>query len=221
MQEENEQQKEPKRKSFIKKIGIMNLVCIGAFAGSLCLSAGAVAMMYRNVHTNSFGEYATDLPWSNEGICISNVKSAWMDVSDNRWMQMNEISHTPYIQIELAATQGSGTVFVQFKDDKGRYVGQPVGLIYRDGQFETTDRLYYKAAGNTALVYGLSNFDKTITNSEQHFLNHCIDERHKHWLAEVSYIPAGAGYSAANSGRIMLGHTTVAKELDTETSQQQ
>lgn len=221
MQEEKEQKKEPKRKSFIKKIGAVNLICVSLFVGSLCLSAGAVAMMYRNVHTNSFGEYTTALPWSNKGVSITNVKNGWMDVSDNSWMRMNEITHAPYIQLELAAQSGSGTLFIQFKDDRGRFVGELVGLIYRDGQFEATDRQYYKATGNTALIYGIPQFDKTLTDCAQHFLRHSIDERRKHWIAEVSYIPAGTGYRADHSGRILLGQTTIAKRLDTVAPTQQ
>lgn len=214
-----QEEKAHKIKRFIKKVGLMNLICIAVFTGSLLISAACVAWMYRNVHTNSFGEYATELPWVGSGITVINIQSGWTDVSDNNWMKMNEITKTPYIQLELAPVQGSGTLFVQFKNEKGHYLGQPVGLVYRDGQFEATDRHYYRASGNAAVVYGYPVFDTSIQSADEQFLSHCIDERQKHWLAEVSFIPSDTSIGAS-SGRIFLGHTTIAKKLDKETSKQ-
>lgn len=210
MQEEKERQK----KSFLKRIGIFNLICITAFIGSLLVAAAAVAYMYKDVRTHQHGEHSQQLPWVGHEIVISDFQCGWMDVSQNAWMKMNGISKTPFIMLTLGECSGSGTLYIQFKNDKGNNVGSPVTMLYRNGQFENIDRQYYAASGQKAKAYGFPVFSGTnLVSPEDQFLAHCINDRKKPWLVEISYYPtSGTG----TGGRLMLGYTTISKELHQE-----
>lgn len=209
MQEEKAKQK----KSFIKRIGLLNLICLTAFMGSLLLAAAAVAYMYKDVPTNKHGEHNLDLPWGGQDIVITDIQCAWMDVSANQWMQMNGITKTPFIKLTLGDCTGSGTMYVRFRNDNGQYVGNPVTLVYRNGQFENIDRQYYKTTGKQATVYGFPVFTGTdLISQDDQFLAHCLNTRKKHWQVEVSYYPQ----AATSPGRQLLGYSTISKELHRE-----
>ena len=212
MQEEKPKQK----KSFIKRIGIFNLICITAFIGSLLVAAAAVAYMYRNVPTHKNGEHSLKLPWVGHEMVVSDIHCAWMDVSSNSWMKMNGITKTPFIKLTLGDCVGSGTMYIQFRNDNGQYVGNPVTLVYRNGQFDNIDRQYYKTAGKQAVVYGFPVFTGTnLISQDDQFLAHCLNTRKKPWQVEVSYYPQ----TLTDTGRQMLGYSTVSKELHQENQQ--
>ena len=202
-------QKPEKKRNFIKKIGILNLICITLFLGVLLASAGALAYMYRGVSTHQFGEHGKDLPWFGKDLVVTQMQCGWMDVSSNSWMRMNNITRTPYIKLELGECTGSGTLYVRFKSPKGEYTGTVVTMLYRNGQFDNINRNYYVSNGKTAIAYCYPVYDNNIrlVHEQDMFLNHCINEREKHWQAEVSHIPSGA------REQISMGYTTLPKEL--------
>ena len=132
-----------------------------------------------------------------------------MDVSANSWMRMNNITRTPYIKLELGDCTGSGTLYVRFKNPKGEYAGTVVTMLYRNGRFDNVNRNYYVSGDKTGIAYCYPVYDNNIrlVNEQDLFLNHCINDREKHWQVEVSHIPAGT------REQIHMGYTTIPKEL--------
>lgn len=192
-------------------MGIANIVFGSIFVGTLLFAASALVYSYRHVPTHKAGEYGIALPWVGNEVVIEQVRCGWMDLTGDSWMTTNKVSHAPYIYLKLGECQGSGTLYVHFKNEQGQYTGNPVTLVYRNGQFDAIDRKYYKATEKKAQVYAYPPFENTqLISDDDQFLRHSIDDRQKHWLVEVSYIPAG------KNDRTTLGYTTIAKELHHE-----
>lgn len=209
MHEEKTEKTETKM-GLLKKIGVVNLVFITLFVGALLLSAAAVAYMYRNIPTHNNGEHMKELPWKGEDVIIREAEFGWADVSDNDWMVMNGIKHTPFVSLNIEGTTGSGTLYIRFLNSDGYYTGPATTVQYKDGTFETIDRRYYHASGTQATAYAYPVFTGTnIISANDQFIQHFNDERSKHWQAEISYLPANSD----SKRPIPLGYSTIQKKL--------
>ena len=209
MQEEKTE-KEEKKKSLLKKIGILNLIFMTLFVGALLCSAAVVAYMYRNIPTHTNGEHMTELPWTGEGIVIRHVECGWADVSNQEWMVMQGVTRTPFVKMNIDGSTGSGTLYIKFRNSDGYYCGVVTAIQYKNGVFETIDRKYYQASDTQATAYAVSVFEGTSVISEtDQFLQHFNNARSKHWKVEISYLPENSD----SKKPYPLGYSTIQKEL--------
>lgn len=206
MQEKNTE----KKKGLLKKIGILNLIFITLFAGSLLAGAAVVAYMYRNIPTHTNGEHMKELPWTGNEIVIRNIECGWADVSEREWMVMKGVTHTPFVNINIDGSTGSGTLYVKFRNSDGYYCGEVSAIQYRNGVFENIDRQYYQASGTQATAYAVNVFKGTnIVSETGQFLQHFNNARSKHWKVEISYLPENSD----SKKPYPLGYSTIKKEL--------
>ena len=102
--------KSQQSKNFIKKIGILNFICICLFVGVLAGAATFTAYMYRDLPTSDWGERKTELPWYGHDLVIDNIITGWEDVSSQQWLAMSGISH----DLSGAAQIDGASVFQEF-----------------------------------------------------------------------------------------------------------
>lgn len=205
-----QEEKAKKKEGLLKKIGIFNLICITLFVGALLLSAAYVAYSYRHIPTHENGEHQVELPWVGENLIIRSAEFGWVNVKGNEWMAMKGITHTPFVKVNIDGTTGSGTLYIQFINSQGHYVGQPTTIVYRDGTFETIDRKYYHATGTEATAYAFPVFLNThIVSANDQFITHFNDKRSPLWRVEISYLPA----DSADNKPLFLGYSTIQKKL--------
>lgn len=205
--------KSQQSKNFIKKIGILNFICICLFVGVLAGAATFTAYMYRDLPTSDWGERKMELPWYGHDLVIDNIITGWEDVSSQQWLAMSGISHAPYAKIQLGECTGNGTIYVQFHDSTGAMIGQPVTFLYENGQVEETDRNYYFAEGKNIFIYGYPAFKgNPLINNREQFRKYNLEESQALWRVEVYYSPIIPEQPNLRE-KFLLGYTTIEKGL--------
>lgn len=193
MQEQNAESKV----GLLKKIGLMNLICLTMFAGMVLVVLAAVAYTYRKVPTAHWRESGDKLPLRAVELSIEDFKARWNNAKGNARLELRT-NYYPSATITLGNGNGSGMLMVKFVDKRYEQHGAVIAIPYKDGQFVPQNDFNLKAEGKTAEV--LLEYGYKDTNE---YRLHQLTEEEPLWRAQLFQRPAGAQQT------YYLGYTTI------------
>lgn len=177
----------PDRSRLTRLIAAMSLrewLISGFLVLLLASLLGFLLFSLRGYSTITQGVRSLDLPWTGEGIAVVKVASGW------RQMQPGVESYHPSIDMTVALTDTErGELWIQFVDEKGDAMGDPVSFSYRDGRIDDTKGSMISVTCSRG-IEGASHMDEYLLDNQEP------------WRFHVSYRRAGQRVVYLGSGDV-------------------
>ncbi len=180
--QEQEASKAPSR---VARLGLWNIFWMVVCAALLLVAALAWLWPYHTLHTSTWREANSTLPWVGPGLTVKEVKGHWESSQGNERMMLRAVYY-PVAEIELGQFQGSGMLYVSFTDGGGHQVGDTISLSYADGAFRPRTDVNIHTEGGKARV-----FIETGYENRSDFDLHMLDEYSPLWRVLIHHRPEG------------------------------
>ncbi len=174
-----QEKKAESERSFVKRIGLTNLICMVMFCGMVVVVLGALLYTYRSIPLSDWREYSSELPMSGNGIEIEELQAEWKSSAGNKRLELRT-AYYPQLKIKLGKGNGSGIIFAKFINSRRAEQGAPAAVHYRDGNFLPVNDYNIQAEGKNALII----LEKGFTQADTYKL-HQLNENEPLWRVQI------------------------------------
>lgn len=159
------------------------LVC-GFLVLLLAALIGFLLFSLRGCSTITQGVRSLDLPWAGQGITVLKVASGWRQTAPT------SESYLPVVNMTVGlADEQRGELWIQFVDEKGDAMGDPVSFTYEGG--------HIRGAKDGAISVTCSRGIEGTSHMDEYLLDSL-----EPWRFHVSYRKAGESVVYLGSGDV-------------------
>lgn len=192
-----QEKKAESKGSFVKRIGLTNLICMVMFCGMVAIVLGAILYTYRNIPLSNWREYCTGLPMTGHGIEVEELQAEWKSSAGNKRLELRT-AYYPQLRIKLGKGNGSGIIFAKFINSRRAVQGATLALHYREGNFLPVKDYNIQAEGKNGVLL----LEKGFTKAADYKL-HQLNEEESLWSVQIFQ------RSSENNTTYYLGSCTI------------